>query len=128
MKNNPYRAYKQQSILTMTPGDMLTTVYDGLLKELASAQVSFNKNDISEINRHLKKAQLILKHLQNSLDSQYEVSENLYSLYDYFTHIIIQANIKKDPSSLDEIITMISELRNTYIQADKQTRSAENLR
>ena len=32
MKNNPYQSYKQQSVMTMTQGDMLTLLYDGVLK------------------------------------------------------------------------------------------------
>ena len=111
--------------MTMTPGDMLTMLYDGLLKEITHAKVAFENNDLSEINRHLQKAQLILCHLQKSLDYNFEISNNLNSLYDYFIHTIVQANIKKDPSSLDEILEMINDLRNTYIQADRKSRSAE---
>ena len=125
MKSNPYQMYKQQSVMTMTPGDMITILYDGILKELSHAKVGFEKNDIVSINRHLQKVQLILRHLINSLDSQYEISANLNALYDYFLYIVIQANIKKDPSQLDEVIEMISDLRNTYIEADKKSRSAE---
>ena len=34
MLQNRYQAYKQQSMLTMTQGEMLTAVYDGLLKAI----------------------------------------------------------------------------------------------
>ena len=123
MANNPYQAYKQQSYMTMTQGDMLTALYDGLVKEIAKAQVAFKTNNLMEINFRLQKAQSIVLHLQKTLDHKYEISKNLNSLYDYFLHILVQANIKKDPSSLDELIGLVNELRSTYIQADKQLRS-----
>ena len=125
MKKNPYQSYKQQSILTMTPSEMLTALYDGLLKELARAQNGFAAKDYSQVNQSLQKVQLILRHLQNTLDFQYEISNNLYALYDYFLHTALQANLKKDPTELDSIIEMIHELRDTYIQADKKSRLAK---
>ena len=123
MANNPYQAYKQQSYMTMTQGDMLTALYDGLIKEIAKAQILFQTKDYMGINTRLQKAQSIVLHLQKTLDYKYEISNSLNSLYDYFLHVLVQANIKKDPSSLDELIGLITELRNTYIQADKQLRS-----
>lgn len=123
MKQNPYQAYKQQTVMTMTQGDMLTTLYNELIKELNFALAAFDKKDYVEINRSLKKAQLILNHFRNSLDFKYEIAENLRSLYDYFYDVALQANLKKSPNGLSEIITMITELRDTYIQADKQARA-----
>lgn len=110
--------------MTMTTGDMLTALYDGILKQIAIAKAAFERNDIIEINTSLQKVQKILHHLQDSLDLQYEIAKNLDALYDYFIFLATQANVKKDPAGLDELSTMISELRQTYIEADKKNRSA----
>ena len=123
MKQNPYQAYKEQTVMTMTQGDMLTTLYNELIKELNFAVVAFDKKDFGEINRSLKKAQLIINHFRNSLDYKYEISQNLRALYDYFYDVALQANLKKVPTGLAEVITMVTELRDTYIQADKQARA-----
>ena len=34
MAFNPYQKYQQQSVMTMTPGEMLTRLYDELIKQL----------------------------------------------------------------------------------------------
>lgn len=107
----------------MTQGDMLTTLYNELIKELNFSLAAFDKKDYVEINRSLKKAQLILNHFRNSLDFKYEIADNLRALYDYFYDVALQANLKKNPNGISEIITMITELRDTYIQADKQARA-----
>ena len=125
VKHNPYQAYQQQAVMTMTPGDMLTALYDGLLKQLNLAQAGFASRDYAAVNRSLQKAQLILPHLQGSLNFQYEISNSLNALYEYFDHVTVQANVKKEPGGLDEVIQMIGDLRETYIQAAKQTRTAE---
>lgn len=124
MLTNPYQAYKKQSIMTMTSGDMLTALYDGLIKNLTRALSSFEKKDYAEINQSLQKSQAILRHLQSSLDFQYEISTNLDTLYDYFLHTTIQANVKKNADGIPEIIEMITELRDTYVEAGKQTHLA----
>lgn len=122
IQNGYQAAYKQQSLLTMTQGEMLSAVYDGLLKALYSAQKAFKINDITLINKHLLKAQEILRYLKSTLNSQYEVSQNLDTLYDYFIEQIRQANIKKSPDGLDDITQMIQELRDAFVQADKNVR------
>ena len=39
MARNPYESYKKQSIMTMTPGDMLITLYDEILKNARLAKL-----------------------------------------------------------------------------------------
>ncbi len=124
MINNPYQQYKQQSIMSMTAVEMITALYDGAIKEFEFAKVCFETNNISEINRHLQKVQAIFRYLRGNLDFKYEISQNLDQLYEYFLNVAIQANIKKDISEINEVINMIKELRDTYIQADKIARSS----
>jgi len=122
MVNNLYKTYKQQSVMTMTSGDLLIALYDGLLKELSQAQNSFKHNNYTEINSSLKKAQLMLGHLKNTLNFDYEISNNLAALYDYFIEVIKKANLKKDPAGLEDVTQMIAELRDAFYQANKKTR------
>ncbi len=111
--------------MTMSQGEMLTAVYDGLLKELLKAKVAFEQKDYTSINSSLQKAQRIIKHLESTLDLQYEVSANLLALYDYFNYVIIQANMKKDETLLDPVIKMVGELKSVFIQADKAVKSGQ---
>lgn len=124
MTNNPYQAYKQQSFMTMTSGDLLIALFDGLLKELNRAVLAFQQKNLAEVNHGLQKAQVILRHLNSTLDDRYPISANLHALYDYFLNVTLQANLKKDPHGVEEIIPMITELRDTYYQADKLSRTA----
>ena len=122
MTNNPYAAYKQQSVMTMTPGQMLIAVYDELIKQLNIALISFEKNDIPEINRSLVKSQRILTELRSTLNFDYEISKNLNDIYNFLNRAIINANIKKDPSELKDVLEIVQELRDAFFEADKSTR------
>jgi flagellar protein FliS len=124
LRENAYAVYKQQSVMTMTQTEMLSMLYDGVLKEIYAIHIAFEKqpNDLAEINRGLQKAQKIINYLKNSLDTNYDVAKNLYSLYDYCNWILLQANIKKEPLKLDEIVEIIHGLKESYIQADRNER------
>ena len=123
MARNPYESYKKQSIITMTPGDMLITLYDEILKECTAGKIALAKKDYSEVNRALQKVQRVLNHLKATLDFKYEISNSLSSLYDYFIRQVMEANMKKDAAFLDEVMPMIKDLRDTYSEADKRSRS-----
>lgn len=123
MTMNPYETYKQQSVLTMTPGQMLIAVYDELIKQLSIATIAFEKNDIAEINRSLQKAQRIINELRSTLNFDYEISKNLADIYNFFNRAIMNANVKKDPTDLKDVLQMVTELRDTFAEADKRTRN-----
>lgn len=122
MISNPYEKYKQQSVMTMTSGQILILVYNELIKQLSLAQIAFEKKDFPEINRALQKSQVLLHELQNTLNYDYSISNDLNNLYDYFNSVIINANIKKDASELQTIIDMTNELKSAFSEAEKMAR------
>lgn len=124
MMQNPYRAYQQQSVMTMTQGELLLALYDGIIKEISFAQCAFEQKNLAEINKRLQKVQTMITYLKTTLDYQHPISQDLCSLYDYFIGVVLQANLKKDDSGLPGIKQMISELRDVYAQADKITRGS----
>ncbi|NLV86906.1 MAG: flagellar export chaperone FliS [Clostridiales bacterium] len=122
MNANPYKAYKQQSVMTMTPGQVLLAVYDEMIKQINIAKLGFEDNNLPLINNSLQKSQTILRELQNTLNFDYEVSGGLNDLYDFFHSVLREVNIKKSPERLDEVLQMVVELRDAFSQAEKQTR------
>ena len=122
MALNPYQRYQQQSVMTMTQGEMLTKLYDEIVKQLSAAQISLQEKDYGAVNRQLQKAQRVLNHLRVTLDPQYEISQNLSALYDYFIRRLIEANLRKDGAPVQEVLGMVEELRETFIQADRAAR------
>jgi flagellar protein FliS len=117
--SNPYAAYQQQAITTMTPGEMLVALYDGALKDISFAQEAFRQKNNSAVNENLQKVQRILLYLQSTLDEKYEISGSLNTLYTYFIEQIMQANIRKDASPLDEVAKDLAILRDAFAKADK---------
>ncbi|MDD3593790.1 MAG: flagellar export chaperone FliS [Candidatus Gastranaerophilales bacterium] len=119
---NPYiKQYKQNSVLTASPETVLIMLYDGAINFLNRAKVSMDNREIEETHNNIVKAQRIITEFMNTLDMKNggEVAENLFRLYDYLSHRLIQANVKKDSSMLDEVIAHLRELKQTWEQAIK---------
>ena len=109
MALNPYQKYQQQSVMTMTPGEMLTRLFDELIKQLSAFKEFNSQKDYAQAN-------------DATLDRQYEVSHGLSALYDYFIRRTVEANLRKDDAPIDEILPMVTELRDSFIQADRLAR------
>lgn len=125
MPANPYQKYQQQSIMTMTPGELLIKLFDETIKQLHYAKDSLAQKQYGQANASMQKATRIISHLNKTLDMQYEISKNLEQLYDFFMHKITQANTYKDASHLEEILPMVEDLRDAFAQADKQVSSGQ---
>lgn len=119
MPVNPYQKYQQQSIMTMTPGELLLKLYDESIKQLRQAEEALGQKQYDRANAGMQKAQRIVSHLNKTLVMDYEISKNLEALYDFFIYKITQANIHKDASHLEEILPMLQDLRDAYAQAEK---------
>jgi len=122
MMTNPYETYKQQSVMTMTSGQILLLVYNELIKQLSMAQKAFEKNDIPEINRSLQKSQAIICELKGTLNFDYSISTDLNNLYDFFYSAVLYANTKKDASELPSLIEMATDMRTTFAEAERMAR------
>ena len=124
MSINAYETYKQQSVLTMTQGEMLNKLFEEVVKQLSFAQVFLEKKDFIKTNDALKRAQRIINHLRATLNFDYEVSYNLAALYDYFLRQLVEANVKKQAAPIQEILPMLKELQETFLQADRLARKS----
>ncbi|RUT33263.1 flagellar export chaperone FliS [Paenibacillus zeisoli] len=121
MITSPYEKYRQSSVQTSTPGQLLLMLFDGAIRFVRTGMDGLQNQDISKANLNLGKAQTIISELIVTLDPSYEVSEGLASLYEYTNHLLIQANVKKDVQPAEEALGYLVELKETFAQAVKLT-------
>ena len=117
-----YGRYQQQSAMTASPGELTLMLYEGCVKFLKQSRLHMEEHHFDKASNSSIRAQDIISELMATLDMSYEISENLYNLYDFILRQIIQSNIKKDVSLLEEPINMMSELRDAWQQAVKLNR------
>ena len=123
---NPYarqaETYKRQQIETASPEQILILLYDGAIKFLMKAKQAYEtpgRPDIQAYHNNLMRAQAIIQEFMNSLDMEIggETAKNLYRLYEYYHYRLVQANIKKDVTMIDEVLGHLRQLKATWEEA-----------
>jgi flagellar protein FliS len=117
---NPYQQYKQNSVTSANPGQLTLMLYDGAIKFIKKAVIGIEKKDIEGANIAIIRAQDIILYLNDTLNPQYEISKSLSSLYDYIYRRLIEANINKSAPVLEEAVSMVEELRDTWMSVLKK--------
>ncbi|KTD83841.1 flagellar export chaperone FliS [Paenibacillus etheri] len=119
MITSPYDKYRQSSVKTSTPAQLVVMLYDGAIRFVRTAMDGLSKQDYEKTSLNFGKAQTIISELMSTLDYSYEISNNLYSLYEYTNFLLVEANIRKSPEKAEEAIGYLTELRETWLQASK---------
>lgn len=116
---NPYKQYQQSVVNTSTPQELTFMLYNGLIKFLKLTAQSIEEKSTEKSNYNIGRAQDILEEFMSTLNMDYDISNNLYSLYDFMYWRLVDANIKKDKTMVEEVIVFAEELRDTWAQAMK---------
>ncbi len=122
---NPYLEYQKtqnQAVLTADQGKLALMLYDGATKFIRRAIFSIENKSIEDAHNYIVKAQDIIFYLANTLNTEYEIAKNLGRMYDYMGHRLLEANVKKDIDILQEVLKLISELKDTWEEAYRQTK------
>lgn len=124
MDSKGFQLYKEQSVNTMTPGELLLLLYDELVKHLTRAEIALDKKDYAILEQSVEKSLQIIRYLDSTLDRKYEISGQLTKLYDYFCYELSRVKIGHNKTELERTKKMIVELRESFRTADKNTASA----
>jgi flagellar protein FliS len=98
-------------------------LFDGAIRFARQSQDYMSEGKIEQASMKLINAQDIINELILALDlSVGEIAENLQQLYVYIHDLLVQANVKKDPTIVDGALGMLVELRDTWQQVVEQTK------
>jgi flagellar protein FliS len=112
--NNPYQAYKQNSMNTASPGELTLMLYNGCIKFLKQARQAIADKKIEEKHTNIIKSQNIIRELMVSLNMDIEVSHNMMQMYDYILNRLVEANTKNDVAILEEVEDYVIQFRDTW--------------
>lgn len=112
--------YKQNAVLTATPEELTLMLYDGAIKFMNIGKYSIENKDMEKAHSSLLRAQDIILELNYSLDMNYDVSKGLRKLYDFVLTKLVDANINKDSKAIEEALTVVNDMRDTWKEVIKQ--------
>ncbi len=110
--------YQQAQTLTVTPGQLVVLLYDGVLRFARRARLALEDRTYEAAHNALIRAQAIINELDATLnDDAGAISVNLHRIYAYCLQRLVEANVKKDAAPIGEVITHFETLLAAWRQA-----------
>jgi len=109
-------AYRQTMVQSRSPLELVVMLYDGALRFLKETEEAMRRGDLIAKRDALSKSFAILSELQSTLnvDQGGATAESLDSLYLYMINRLTEANIQKNPAPVQEVITLLTGLRDAW--------------
>lgn len=117
--NNLIQKYEEQSISTMSGGELIIRLYDEVIKNLKFASRLFSQKNRKAALKCTEKCRNILNYLIVILNGKYQISATLNRLYSYMVGQIIITEATGDVSHIDGIVPQLEELRSAWTEAEK---------
>ncbi|MFV0464551.1 MAG: flagellar export chaperone FliS [Lachnospiraceae bacterium] len=124
VQNTGYAAYANSKIMTASPAELTLMLYEGAIKFSNMAMTGLESKDHEKVNMNIQKVERIIGEFQATLDHKYPVAADFDQVYVYLQERLIEANMKKDPEILEEVLTHLRTMRDTWKEVMKV--SAQN--
>jgi flagellar protein FliS len=109
-------AYQQTAVGTQSKGRLIVMLYDGAIKFMKLAIQELEAGDYAAKGQHISRAQDIINELNAVLDMEAggEIARNLRRLYVFMSRRLSEANTKRDPQMIRDVITLMEELNQSW--------------
>ncbi len=125
--------YKEMQINTVDKGQLVLLLYEGAITSVKEAIELIKSPPLNheKISITIKKAQGFIFELIGSLNMEAgEIANNLYKLYNFIIHSLIQVNIKKDIALLQNVLKVLINLNeaweNIILNSQSDSKQEEN--
>lgn len=111
--------YGAVKVTTASPGHLLVMLYDGLLRFLREASAALVAKDRGRACERISRSHGIISHLLSSLDPKPapELAQHLQSVYVFCLGRLLAANLDQDPAKVNEVLRVMSPLRDAWVTA-----------
>ncbi|MFQ5542946.1 MAG: flagellar export chaperone FliS [Nitrospiria bacterium] len=102
----------ESTVSSASPHKLVLLLFEKAIETIEKAKVQISRGNTIEKAKAISKVIAIIGGLQEGLNMEAggEIAENLKRLYDYICPCLVEANLKNDVVSLNEISRLIQEL------------------
>lgn len=114
----PRDQYQRSAVLTASQEQLIVMLYDGANRFLAQAGVAMSERQIEIAHNKLRRAEMIISHLQASLDFERggELAPRLAAIYSFCQRHLNQARFNADPEAIEQVRALLGTLRDAWAQ------------
>ncbi|MCK9486269.1 MAG: flagellar export chaperone FliS [Dehalococcoidia bacterium] len=125
MHVSAHQTYRRMQTATATPGELISLLYDALVRNLSRAETGLEARDLEQAHAALLKAQDIVLELISSLDTGAEgdpgqMARQIAPLYEYMYHRLLDASLHKDVEPVAEVRRLVQPVRDAWRLALEQ--------
>jgi flagellar protein FliS len=115
-------SYQQAAARGASPIGEIVALYDTILRDFGRALIALKSRDIEARVFELNHAIAVIGHLQSVLDHDRggEPAKHFERFYNITRAMIVQANAKATPESLEELIALYGSVRQAWHQLDQR--------
>lgn len=118
---NPYgrhpQAYRESSVMTATPEQLVVMLYDGALRFLRQTEAAYGEGAWIHGGERLTRAEAIIDELLATLNMDAgELAERLQAIYVFCKKTLIEARLEKDAAKIRSVIKLLADLREAWDQ------------
>jgi len=111
------QAYRESSVLTASPAQLVVMLYDGAGRFLRQAEAALGEGATAHAHERLGRADAILDELLLTLNKEAgQIAERLEGIYVFCKRLLVEARLQKDPRKVVQVRTLLSELRDAWSQ------------
>ncbi|MBI5537717.1 MAG: flagellar export chaperone FliS [Deltaproteobacteria bacterium] len=124
MFENAASRYQAVQVSTSNPGELLIALLDGFFKFLNQGRHLLRNGARAPAGEAICRAHAILSELYVSLDHAQapDLCRNLEGVYGFCLDKIVYANRHNDPSALDEVLRVMTPVREAFTTVVRATR------
>ena len=89
-------------------------LYEGAIKFCNIAVEAMKKKELEKAHVNIIKVENIIMEFQATLKHEYPVSKDFDQVYSYLMKRLGDANVKKDPEVLEEVLEHLRTMRDTW--------------
>jgi len=110
------QAYHNAAVTTQSKGRLIVLLYDGAIRFMKLAIKELEARNYEAKGRYIGRAQDIINELNAVLDIDAggEIAVNLRNLYCFMNRRLAEANTRRDPQMIREVITLMEELNQSW--------------
>lgn len=127
--SNPYGAnkYKQMSVQTATPGQLLIMLYEAAIQNVKKASDCIDRNDMAGKGVYIGKAHDIINELVNTLNFEVggDIARSLEGLYNFMIEQLVSANRENSKEPLQRVQQNLETLLEGWRGAVEQVQRAQ---
>lgn len=116
MNENASSEYLRNAVLSASPEQLTLMLYDGAIRFALQARDAMSRGDVETMCEKLIRAQKIVLELRNGLRPEVNptLCDQMGGLYDFIYNRLVDANLKRSVSLIDEAVKILRHQRETW--------------